>query len=145
MKRLYALAGMLLAAAWVGAAALPAGTDDEIRARIAPVGSSCMETDDMCGDVAVPPPPPEPAVAEAAVPLTGEQIYDRFCFACHATGVGDAPLLHDAEQWAPRVAKGMESMLQTSMTGLGAMPPKGTCMACSEEEMVAAIEYLIGS
>lgn len=142
MKRLFALAGML-AAAWVGAAALPAGTEDEIRARIAPFGTSCMETDDVCGDVvAAPVAPPEPAVA--AEPLTGEQIYDRFCFACHATGVGNAPLLHDAEQWAPRVAKGMDAMLQTSMTGMGAMPPKGTCMACSEEEMVAAIEYLIG-
>ena len=143
MKRLFALAA-ILATAWVAAAALPAGTEDEIRARIAPLGTSCMKTDEVCGEVAAAPVAAEPAVAEAAEPLTGEQIYDRFCFACHATGVGNAPLLHDAEQWAPRVAKGMDAMVQTSMTGMGTMPPKGTCMACSEEEMVAAIEYLIG-
>ena len=141
MKRLYALAGML-AAIWAGA--LPPGSDDEIRARIAPFGTSCMETDEVCGDIAPAPAPAAPAVAEVAVPLTGQQIYDRFCFACHATGVGEAPLLHNAEQWAPRLAKGMDALVETSMTGLGAMPPKGTCMACSEDEMAAAIEYLTG-
>ena len=143
MKRLYALAG-LLAAVWSGAESLAPSDEDAIRARIAPFGTSCMVGDEVCGNLAPAPAPAEPTVAEAAVPLTGQEVYDRFCFACHATGVGDAPLLQDAEQWAPRVAKGMDAMLQTSMTGLGAMPPKGTCMACSEEEMVAAIEYLTG-
>ncbi len=143
MKRLFALAGVL-AAVWSGAESLAPNDEDALRARIAPFGSSCMEGDAVCGDIAVPP-PAAPAVAEAAAPLTGEEVYDRFCFACHATGVGDAPLLQDAEQWAPRLAKGMDAMLQTSLTGLGAMPPMGTCMACSEEEMIAAIEYLTGS
>ena len=143
MKRLYALASVL-AAVWVAAEALPPGTDDEIRARIAPFGSSCMEKDEVCGDIAAP--APQVAVAEApAVPLSGQEVYDRFCFACHATGVGEAPLLQNAEQWAPRLAKGMDALLQTSLTGMGAMPPMGACMACSDEEMTAAIEYLIGS
>ena len=143
MKRLYALASVL-AAVWVAAEALAPGTDDEIRARIAPFGSSCMEEDEVCGDIAAPAPPVTVAEAPAA-PLSGKEVYDRFCFACHATGVGEAPLLQNAEQWAPRLAKGMDAMLQTSLTGMGAMPPMGACMACSEEEMTAAIEYLIGS
>ena len=142
MKRLYVLAG-LLAAVWSGAESLTPSALDELRARIAPVGSSCMESDAVCGDIA--PAPEAPVVAESAAPLTGQEVYDRFCFACHDTGVGEAPLLQDAEQWAPRLAKGMDVLLQTSLTGLGAMPPMGTCMACSEEEMVAAIEYLTGT
>ena len=141
MKRLYALAGVL-AAVWSGAESLAPSDEDALRARIAPFGNSCVEGDAVCGEIA--PAPAAPVVAEAAAPLTGEEVYDRFCFACHATGVGDAPLLQDAEQWAPRLAKGMDAMLQTSLSGLGAMPPMGTCMACSDEEMVAAIEYLTG-
>ncbi len=145
MKRLYALAG-IFAAISAAAGAFPAGTEDEIRARIAPFGSSCMQTDEVCGDIAPAPAAPSgPAVAEATAPLTGQEVYDRFCFACHATGVGEAPLLQNADQWAPRLAKGLEALVETSMAGMGAMPPKGSCMACSEEEMAAAIEYLTGT
>ena len=56
-------------------------------------------------------------------------------------GVAEAPLFQDAEQWAPRLEKGMDELLHTSRTGLGAMPPMGTCMDCSDDEMVAAIRY----
>ena len=40
--------------------------------------------------------------------MTGEQVYNKFCFACHATGITDAPRFANAEDWAPRIAKGMD-------------------------------------
>ena len=140
MKALSGLVGVLMAGA-VAAAAEPVGTEDEIRARLAPFGASCLVGDETCGGATMPTAP----VTTAAGPMTGTQVYDQFCFACHATGVGDAPLFQDATQWEPRLAKGFDELLRTSLTGLGAMPPMGTCMACSEEEMLAAIRYLSGS
>jgi cytochrome c5 len=77
--------------------------------------------------------------------MSGQQVYDQFCFACHATGITDAPRFANSEDWAPRVAKGMDTMLQTTLSGLKFMPPKGTCMACSDGELQAAVDYMIGS
>jgi cytochrome c5 len=75
--------------------------------------------------------------------MSGEAIYNQFCFACHATGVGDAPKLGDAAAWAPRIAKGMDEMLATSLKGINLMPPKGTCMNCSDDEMRSAIQHMV--
>lgn len=138
MKPLLALVTLLAVPVWAGST--PADSLDEIRGRIAPVGSSCLEGDEACG--ATPVAAPVATVAVVAEPMSGQEVYDRFCFACHATGIAEAPLLQDAEQWAPRLEKGMDELLRTSFAGLGAMPPMGTCMTCSEEEMVNAIRYL---
>ena len=123
----------------VSAGSTSADALDDIRNRLAPFGNSCLEGDEVCGSAPVASPEP---VAAAAEPLSGQEVYDRFCFACHATGVAEAPLFQDAEQWAPRLEKGMDELVRTSFAGLGAMPPMGTCMNCSEEEMVSAIRYL---
>ena len=137
MKRLLALATLL--AVPVSAGSTSGEPLDDIRSRLAPFGSSCLEGDEACGSA------PEASPAAAAVtnePLSGQEVYDRFCFACHAAGVADAPLFQDADQWAPRLEKGMDELLRTSTAGFGVMPPKGTCMTCSDDEMVNAIRYL---
>lgn len=137
--RLFLAAVAALAATTLHAEPVPAGTDDEVRARLAPFGNLCRAGDD-CGSTAS-------AVAgapgAAGAAKNGEEIYNQFCFVCHATGVSDAPLFADSEAWAPRVAKGMESMLASSLNGLGMMPAMGTCMSCSDEEMQAAIDFML--
>lgn len=77
-------------------------------------------------------------------PMSGEQIYQSNCLACHGTGVAGAPKLGDAAAWAPRIAQGMGTLLSHAVNGLNAMPPKGTCASCSEEDLQAAIEYMVG-
>ena len=74
----------------------------------------------------------------------GQKIYQRSCQACHATGAAGAPKLGDKAAWAPRIAKGNDAMLSSVKNGLKAMPPKGTCMSCSEDELRAAMEYMVG-
>ena len=74
----------------------------------------------------------------------GQKIYQTSCQACHATGVAGAPKLGDKDAWAPRIAKGNDAMLLSVKNGLKAMPPKGTCMSCSEDELRAAMEYMVG-
>ena len=74
----------------------------------------------------------------------GQKIYQRSCQACHATGAAGAPKLGDKAAWALRIAKGNDAMLSSVKNGLKAMPPKGTCMSCSEDELRAAMEYMVG-
>jgi cytochrome c5 len=79
----------------------------------------------------------------AAGPRSGDQVYNASCLACHSTGVAGAPKVGDQASWAPRAAKGLDSLLATAVSGLNAMPPKGTCADCSDEELKAAIEYML--
>lgn len=119
---------------------VPAGSDDEIRERLKPFGSLCRSGEE-CGassDMAS-----DGVTDSAAAQQSGEAVYNQFCFACHATGVGDAPLFADAEAWAPRIDKGMETLMASTVNGLGLMPLKGTCMACSDDELRAAVEYIL--
>jgi len=81
--------------------------------------------------------------AVAAGPRSGDQVYNASCLACHSTGVAGAPKLGDQAAWAPRTAKGLDGLLATAVSGLNAMPPKGTCADCSDEELKAAIEYML--
>ncbi len=91
-------------------------------------------------------------IAAAAVLLTpaaamaersGEEIYNTKCSVCHAAGIAGAPKFGDAAAWAPRAEKGIDGLLATAITGLNAMPPKGTCMDCSDSELKAGIQYML--
>jgi cytochrome c5 len=85
---------------------------------------------------------PDSAGADLAA---GEELYNRACVACHATGVAGAPKLGDQSAWAPRVSQGMDALLSTAVNGRGAMPPRGTCMDCSDEDLKAAIAYMVST
>lgn len=94
--------------------------------------------------------PPAEAAAPAATAETqtaaadGQGIYKASCQACHAAGVAGAPKLGDKDAWAPRIAKGSDAMYTSVIKGLNAMPPKGACMSCSEDELRAAVDYMVG-
>ena len=75
----------------------------------------------------------------------GKQIYDSKCVTCHASGVAGAPKLGDKDAWAPRIEAGMDSLMNSVMNGKNAMPPKGTCMDCSKEDLRAAVDYMLQS
>jgi cytochrome c5 len=83
------------------------------------------------------------AFSGAASADKGKEIYDTKCFTCHASGVAGAPKFGDKAAWAPRIETGMDSLLAVSIKGKGAMPPKGTCMDCSDEDLKAAIQYIV--
>lgn len=93
------------------------------------------------------------AVPEAAVPvaakLTGEQVYNTACFACHGTGVGGAPKLGDSAAWKSRLAQGAATMNKHAIEGFqgqtGVMPAKGGRVDLSDDEIIAAVKFLAGS
>jgi len=91
---------------------------------------------------------PEPVAVTAdagaaAEPKSGEESYNGSCMSCHATGAAGAPKVGDAAAWAPRIAQGKDKMLANAVNGLNAMPPKGLCMACSDADLEAAIDYMV--
>lgn len=73
----------------------------------------------------------------------GETLYSASCFACHGTGVAGAPKIGDKADWGPYMDTGLDTMLQIAITGKGAMPPRGTAINASDEELESAILYMI--
>jgi cytochrome c5 len=86
-----------------------------------------------------------PAGAAAnAGPRSGEDIYNTSCVACHGSGVLGAPKLHVAGDWQPRIdEKGLDQVWKNAVNGIGAMPPMGTCGSCSDDDIKAAVDYMI--
>jgi len=121
------------ATAGPSAGRVPPGTNDDIRARTKPVGELC-KAGQACGEAV--------AATGGGAARTGDAVYNQFCFACHATGVGGAPKVHIVSEWSPRLAKGDDVVWASVTKGLNAMPPKGTCMNCTDDELHAAIAFM---
>ncbi len=85
----------------------------------------------------------EPVKAEPTGPRDGASVYGTFCIACHASGVNGAPKTGNSGDWAPRIAQGKDVLVKHALEGFNAMPAKGTCMDCSDDEIVAAIDHMI--
>lgn len=107
-----------------------------IEERIRPVGEVCLEGDSTCGQQMA-------AGSGGDEERSPESIYDQYCTACHASGVAGAPKLGDEAAWDERLDKGIEEVYANSVNGIGGMPPKGTCMNCSEEEIQNTVDYMI--
>ena len=132
-KRILCLAAAIAATASLGQAVAP-GTVADVVERTRPFGELCLKGEECGGE-------PAPA-APAAQSLSGEDVYGMFCHTCHATGLNEAPKTGDAEAWAPRLAKGIDALLQTTRQGLNLMPANGLCMNCSDDELKAAIDHM---
>ena len=114
--------------------------NDAIAERIMPLGNVCMEGDDSCGGAAA-----AAAAAAGGGARSGADIYTASCAACHAIGVAGAPKFGSAADWGPRAANGMDSLMANAINGINAMPPRGTCASCSDDEIKAAIEHMVDS
>jgi len=74
--------------------------------------------------------------------LDGEMIYSSVCAACHATGVANAPKPGSAEM-AERAEKGLDAMIKTAIEGLNTMPARGGRPDLSDEQIKAAVEFML--
>lgn len=113
--------------------------------RIKPVGQVYLPGEEVASaaPTVATPPVPEPV----ATTMSGPQVYNSSCLVCHGAGIGGAPVLGDADAWSERLAKGNDMLVQNAIIGfvgdLGAMPAKGGNVALSDEEVTAAVEYMI--
>lgn len=84
------------------------------------------------------------APAGAVVIRTGSQVYAAACAGCHTSGVLGSPKIGDKAAWAPRLAKGYEALLTSSLKGKGAMGAQGGG-AYSDAEIGKAVAHLANS
>ncbi|NTU94255.1 MAG: cytochrome c5 family protein [Chlorobiaceae bacterium] len=95
-------------------------------------------------EAAAPAAPAAPAPAPADPKLAeGKTVYEGGCNACHDSGMMNAPKPGDKAAWAPRIAKGEESVIKNTIDGLNGMPAKGGNTALTDEQLTNAAKYLI--
>ncbi len=96
--------------------------------------------------------PSRPIVKTAVEPMpvatamSGPQVYNTACLACHGPGIGGAPIFGDSAAWAPRIAKGIDALNEHALNGftdVGYMPPKGGRVDLSDPEILDAVAYMV--
>ncbi|UOG90469.1 MAG: c-type cytochrome [Candidatus Thiothrix sulfatifontis] len=81
--------------------------------------------------------------ATDAAKIDGEKIYKGLCMSCHDAGIAGSPKLGDKAAWEPRIATGMDALYASSLKGKGVMPAKGGNPALSDDEVKAAVDYMV--
>lgn len=117
----------------------------EVAKRLQPFGQVYLPGDEMQADK------PQVPAAEAAAPvattLTGPQVYNAACIACHGSGIAGAPKVGDAAAWGPRISQGTATLYEHAVNGFtgaaGFMPPKGARMDLSDQEVHDAVDYMV--
>ena len=76
----------------------------------------------------------------------GRDIVEHYCALCHAekpmVQLG-APTLKDKKAWASRIKQGMDTLFQHTNEGFNAMPPRGGCFECTDQQLLMAIMAML--
>ena len=77
----------------------------------------------------------------------GEAVYNHFCATCHAQQPSiplGAPRVGIKKDWQKRQNKrNIKQMLKRIDAGFDAMPARGGCFECTDQQLLAAINYLL--
>lgn len=110
----------------------------QIQERIGPVGKVRVEKE-IGSDAA----PTSNATKSADQGPPGKATYEQYCIVCHRDGLAGAPKFEDQNDWKPRLeGKSIDEIVAIVKKGLNAMPEKGTCVDCTDEDLKAAILYM---
>ncbi|MCY3752196.1 MAG: c-type cytochrome [Gammaproteobacteria bacterium] len=80
----------------------------------------------------------------------GQRVYNGLCISCH-NGLPNIPKVGDKAAWESRIAQGMALLYEHSIKGfiseggLIAMPPKGGNLNLTDEEVKAAVDYMVAN
>lgn len=102
-------------------------TSTDNAAQAAPVASNTTET----------------TVAAQVNVIDGEKVYRSICFSCHDVGIAGSPKIGDKEAWTPRIATGIDTLYNHSINGFNAMPVRGGNPALSDDEIKAAVDWMV--
>ncbi len=86
------------------------------------------------------------AFAEPAEQRSGALLYRQYCATCHASGAAGAPQVGKENRlyWSHEVEEeGFETLVQEAIHGINAMPPRGNCYDCSDQEIRNAVIYML--
>ena len=74
----------------------------------------------------------------------GKQVYISACIECHQEGKLGAPMIGDGDNWYRRLkAQGLTNLYVNAIRGYNSMPVKGACVTCSENDIIAATDYIL--
>lgn len=73
----------------------------------------------------------------------GAEIYSSVCKVCHAQGINGAPVYGNNKMWSKRTDKGLDALVQNASNGFGLMPAKGGRTELTEDQIRAAIKYML--
>lgn len=82
-------------------------------------------------------------VSPTAFCTQGSDTYHKACAACHQGGFGGAPSIRDIASWEVRRKKGVAALIHNAISGVGAMPAKGGNPNISDEDIAAAVNYML--
>src|SRR5690606_3057224 len=135
MKKMLAVPAAVLA---LWAVTAQATTDEAIAERLKHVGEVCIMGEECKGV--------ETVAASADGARTADDIIAKHCNACHGAGVLGATKIGDTAAWKERADHqgGLDGILAKAISGINAMPPKGTCADCSDDELREAIQKMSG-
>lgn len=117
---------------------MAAQDEGDVIGRIKLVGDVCVQGKPCSVKVPV---AAAAAPAPGGAPRSGEQVYTAVCAGCHGSGVMNAPKFGSAD-WGPRIAKGKATLYSSALGGFNAMPAKGGCAACTDDEIKSAVDYM---
>ncbi|HKJ75845.1 MAG TPA: c-type cytochrome [Gammaproteobacteria bacterium] len=83
------------------------------------------------------------AAASGGSSLSGKQIVDQTCAACHGSGVMGAPKIGNKGDWEPRIKKGVATLLKHAENGFNKMPARGGKPSLTNEDLKHAIAYML--
>jgi cytochrome c5 len=110
--------------------------------RIAPVGKVAISGADNSALEA-----PKPKAQAPAADMTGEQVFNSACMACHGQGIAGAPKFGDKSAWAPRIAQGIATLHKHALEGFqgkaGFMPAKGGRADFSDKSVTNGVDYMV--
>jgi len=140
-------AGVMWVASLVGATKYAGGVkvSDPIQKEAVTLRLQAIEKVALVGDKKAEAAAPVAEVKAEPVALDGESIVKTTCLACHGTGVLNAPLIGNMEMWQPRLDAngGLDGLVKSAIAGKGGMPAKGGNPNLSEENIKAAIEFML--
>ncbi|MDA0669848.1 MAG: c-type cytochrome [Proteobacteria bacterium] len=71
--------------------------------------------------------------------IDAKKIIAANCAMCHEGGLMGSPKIRNAEQWAPRIAQGKDTLVLNAINGIRQMPARGGNAKLSDEEVAAAV------
>jgi len=77
----------------------------------------------------------------------GEKVYKSTCSICHKSGLNGAPRMGSKKDWESRLAQGNEVLYSRAIKGYrgskGSMPSRGSNPRLTEDEVKAAVDYIV--
>ena len=77
----------------------------------------------------------------------GQAVFEASCANCHTGGFGGffsgAPKVSDKDDWETLAPKGVDGLTATTIAGIGKMEARGGCTTCTDEEIRAAVAYML--